>query len=293
MGELQTTRGQETGDETNSEQTRHGATEAVTRTTNSKGSEYGAGAMNCSRPGWLILLHRMPWTQGNWLPCPWQRPRTRGSTPGSGCGRCARRHYQTLLSVLIHLQCLEPSLYRRFTPPNRHDSASPGRDSGQGNQKAAGRLAAWGSNTHQRLATCEPLRAPILDGGQNPAFDLVTLGLAVNCPCPAWQAADLGRPSESRSRASKMALGNMDEHDRILQSFGDDRTSQPSPHRCPIPSRCRIRISPGSRNAASPARGSPMEPSCHRLLVCSSARLLVYSSTRLLSPSTRLSLASM
>lgn len=51
MGELQTTRGQETGDETNSEQTRHGATEAVTRTTNSKGSEYGAGAMNCSRPG--------------------------------------------------------------------------------------------------------------------------------------------------------------------------------------------------------------------------------------------------
>lgn len=108
MGELQTARGQETGDETNSEQTRHGATEAVTRTTNSKGSEYGAGAMNCSRPGWLILLHRMPWTQGNWLPCPWQRPRTRGSTPGSGCGRCARRHYQTLLSVLIHLQCLEP-----------------------------------------------------------------------------------------------------------------------------------------------------------------------------------------
>lgn len=291
MGELQTTRGQETGDETNSEQTRHGATEAVTRTTNSKGSEYGAGAMNCSRPGWLILLHRMPWTQGNWLPCPWQRPRTRGSTPGSGCGRCARRHYQTLLSVLIHLQCLEPSLYRRFTPPNRHDSASPGRDSGQGNQKAAGRLAAWGSNTHQRLATCEPLRAPILDWGPKPSFrPCDSLGLAVNCPCPAWQAADLGRPSESRSRASKMALETWT---NTTAFFNHSATTEHHSH--PLTG---ARSHPDAEFEFRPAPATQPPPPVEvqwnrRVTVCSSARLLVYSSTRLLSPSTRLSLASM
>lgn len=276
MGELQTTRGQETGDETNSEQTRHGATEAVTRTTNSKGSEYGAGAMNCSRPGWLILLHRMPWTQGNWLPCPWQRPRTRGSTPGSGCGRCARRHYQTLLSVLIHLQCLEPSLYRRFTPPNRHDSASPGRDSGQGNQKAAGRLAAWGSNTHQRLATCEPLRAPILDWGPKPSFRPCDSGscsqLSLSCMA-SCRSRKTVRVAESGIENGPGKHGRTRPHSSIIQRR-QNITAIPSPVPDPIPM-------PNSNFARLPQRSLPRPWKSNGTVVSPSARLLVSWSTRL------------
>lgn len=203
-------------------------------------------------------------------------------------------HYQTLSSVLIHLQCLQP-LYRRFTPPNRHDAASTGRDSGQGNQMATGRLAAWGSNTHQRLATCEPSRAPVLDCGPNPSFRSCDSGpgsrLTVLVLHGKLQISE-DRRVQSWSRASKMAMGNMDEHDRIHQSSSDDSISQPSPHRCPNPSRCRIRTAPGSGNAASPT-SPPVEVQWNRrVTVCSSARLLVYSSTRLLPSATRLSLGS-
>lgn len=58
--------GQETGDRRRDEQRAdlpdsHGSSD---QDADSKGLEYGA--MNCSRPWWLILLHRMPGIQGNW-----------------------------------------------------------------------------------------------------------------------------------------------------------------------------------------------------------------------------------
>lgn len=184
--------GDRTGDrdEQRADQTwSHGSSD---QDTNSKGSEYGA--MNCSRPGVVNSSASHALDPGE-LARPWQRPRTRGSTPGSGCGRCARRtlpdaivgaHPSTVPAAPLQAvhssesarRCLDGTGLRTRQPNGKRTTCSLGfRTHTSGWQLA---------NHHEH---------PSSIAGQIPAFDLVTLGLAVDCPCPAWQAADLGRPS--------------------------------------------------------------------------------------------------
>ncbi|KAK0754648.1 hypothetical protein B0T18DRAFT_41545 [Schizothecium vesticola] len=226
--------------------------------------------MICSRPGWLILLRRMPGIQGTGGSDRGDEVDRHGavSKPGSGCGRCAG-HYQTLLSVLIHLQCPQPSLHRLFTTPNRHDAASPGWDSrGSWTRQPEGSRTpwtpAWGLNTPAgNLRTITPISM----AGQIPAFDFVTLGLAVNCSCPAWPAADLGSPSESSESGTENGLETWTNTTTSINhpattGYLSDPLTGPDPITNPNSNCARL----AQRSLA--AHGSPMEPSCHRLLVC-------------------------
>jgi len=199
------------------------------------------------------------------------------SKPGSGCGRCAG-HYQTLLSVLIHLQCPQPSLHRLFTTPNRHDAASPGWDSrGSRTRQPEGSRTpwtpAWGLNTPAgNLRTITPISM----AGQIPAFDFVTQGLAVDSPCPAWQAADLGSPSEPSESGTENGLeirGRTRQHPSIIQQR-QDITEIPSPSRFHPESEFELRpVRPAQPRRPWKSNGTVVSPSA-RLLVCHWAHVM-------------------
>lgn len=242
--------------------------------------------MNCSRPWWLILLHRMPGIQGNWSMAATEDTRFNAwEWLWPLCGRTLPdRRY-----------CRCSSIYSACSPPFTGGSllqigkTLPQSD-GTPTRQPKGSRTTCSLGFEHRLTTCEPSRAPILDCGPNPSFR----------PCDSGPGSRLSLPcmASCRSRKTVRAAesgienrpGERGRTHHIRHSFSDDRTSPPSPHRCPIPSRCRLRMSPGSRDAAYP----PVEVRWNRrVTVCSSARLLVYSSTRLLPSSTHLSLGSM
>lgn len=129
-----------------------------------------------------------------------------------------------------------------------------------------------------RLTTCEPSRAPILDCGPNPSVRPGDSGpssrLSLSCMA-SCRSRKTVRVAESGIENGPGKHGRTRPHPSFIQRR-QDITAIPSPVPDPIPM-------PTSNFArlprrSLPARGSPMEPSCHRLLVCSSPGLLVYTS---------------
>jgi hypothetical protein len=139
---------------------------------------------------------------------------------------------------------------------------------GQGNQKAAGR---HGRQLGVRNTPAGNLRTitPISMAGQIPAFDFVTLGLAIDCPCPAWASCRSRKPVRAVAENGPGRHGRTRQHPSIIQQRQDITAI---PHWC--------RSHPESEFEVRPARPTqPRRPGeSNGTVVSPSARLRVCSS---------------
>lgn len=128
----------------------------------------------------------------------------------------------------------------------------------------------------QRLATCEPLRAPILDWGPKPSFRPCDSGscsqLSLSCMA-SCRSRKTVRVAESGIENGPGKHGRTRPHSSIIQRR-QNITAIPSPVPDPIPM-------PNSNFARLPQRSLPRPWKSNGTVVSPSARLLVSWSTRL------------